>query len=99
MQAPISAHAGVLWDGRYHLRHLPNAASGRSDVTIGAWGRDAPRDRNGLPSIVLRTLPVLRAGADLLATAAELFRGARPHIVSAPVRPAATAPFFPLPTV
>lgn len=99
MQAAIPAGPGVLWDGRYRLCHLPDAASGRSDLTIGAWGRDATRDRHGLPSLVLRTLPVLRAGADLLATGEELFRGPRPHIVRAPSRPAATAPFFPLPAV
>lgn len=99
MQAPLPARPGTLWDGRFRLCHLPNAASGRSDITIGAWGRDAPRDRRGLPSLVLRTLPVLRAGADLLATAGELSRGSRPHIVNAPLSPAANAPFFPLPAV
>jgi tRNA(Ile)-lysidine synthase len=98
MQAAIPAIPGAIWDGRFRLLSLPIAVEGLQNVTIGAWGRAAPPDRT-LPSAVMRTLPVLRGGGNLVAPAWELLRGDAPHVINAPLSPAATAPFFPLPTV
>ena len=63
MAPTIPARRGARWDGRFVLgRDIPGA-------TIGALGPDAARLRRrpGLPSVVLRTLPALRIGTDLLA--------------------------------
>ena len=97
MQGAIPALPQTLWDGRFRLIGVPAACHDRPDVTIAAWDNDAPRGHD-LPNVVLRTLPVLRARGMLIATTWELFEGEPPHIVSAPFFPAATAPFFPLPT-
>lgn len=57
MAPPVAARPGTLWDGRFRVR--PNA-----DISPGCWigacGDAARRDRRGLPSVILRTLPVLR---------------------------------------
>jgi tRNA(Ile)-lysidine synthase len=66
MAPAIPARPGALWDGRFRLgRHaiIPEGAS------LGALGDDAARLRrvSALPAAVLRTLPVLRLDANLLA--------------------------------
>jgi tRNA(Ile)-lysidine synthase len=58
---PIEARASVIWDRRFRLDMPPPPGS-----RLGALGADAPRFRkfNGLPTIVLRTMPCLRGPAD-----------------------------------
>ncbi len=63
---PVEARPGAVWDGRFRLTDLPNGTSPGSRVTLGAWGMDAISDRNGPPVAVLRGLPVLRDGTELL---------------------------------
>lgn len=94
MARPIPAVAHALWDGRFRL-----ARSQPCGVSIGAWGDAAPRDRNGWPLAVLRTLAVLRVGDAVIEPAQALLEGRHPHICFAPAHPAAGADFYPLPTV
>ncbi|MGC9269844.1 tRNA lysidine(34) synthetase TilS [Acidiphilium sp.] len=58
---PVAARADALWDRRFRIRAVPGGAD-----ALGALGAAAPdfRDRNGLPSVVLRGLPAFfRDGA------------------------------------
>jgi len=66
MAGPIEARAGARWDGRMRLTSRVPLPKG---TTIGALGDQAARFRKPtqLPSAVLRTLPALRCGKDLLA--------------------------------
>ncbi len=66
MAPPVAARPGVAWDGRFRLQIEGTAATG---ATLGALGSDAARFRGslGLPTAVLRTLPAVRAGDDLVA--------------------------------
>jgi tRNA(Ile)-lysidine synthase len=96
MQPDIDATSGVLWDRRFRLHSLPGYAAGRP-ISVGAWGGQARGGRNELPTAILRTLPVLRAGGEVIAPPWELFSSARPHIVNEPPSPSACAPFLPLP--
>jgi tRNA(Ile)-lysidine synthase len=66
MAEPIVACPGARWDGR--MRLLSNVPM-PDGTTIGALGDQAARFRkcSTLPSVVLRTLPVLRCGKELLA--------------------------------
>ncbi len=62
MAPPIEARDGAVWDRRFRLLgSLPGA-------TFGALGADAARYRRAtsLPSAVLRTLPAIRRGDDIL---------------------------------
>ena len=54
---PVEARAGVIWDHRFRLDTVPPPGS-----HFGALGADAARFRkfNGLPTLILRTLPCLR---------------------------------------
>ena len=58
---PLTASTGQCWDRRFHLGRVPNGLS------IAALGPDAARfrDRAGLPSTILRTLPALRRDGQL----------------------------------
>ena len=63
---PIPAVPGAVWDARFRLvRHGPLPAS----AMLGAVGDDASRLRHAsvLPAAVLRTLPAIRHGSNLLA--------------------------------
>ena len=60
---PVAAEAGSTWDSRFLLlESIP-------DATLGALGPDAPNFRRHTPwpSVVLRTLPAIRARGKLLA--------------------------------
>jgi tRNA(Ile)-lysidine synthase len=85
---PIPARGGAVWDGRFRL-----AQPAPPGCEIGAWGRDAQNDREFLPMIVAVALPVLRCGGVVLTNAPATMNG----FVFHPPRPAACAPFFPLP--
>jgi tRNA(Ile)-lysidine synthase len=91
MQPDIAACAGALWDGRFRL------IASQDGLTLGAWGKDASSDRHGPPFAVAQTLPVLRAGADVVVSPRELFDASPPLIIYAPHRPATSAPSFALP--
>jgi tRNA(Ile)-lysidine synthase len=85
---PIEARAGALWDHRFRLGTPPAAATGFG--ALGAWARDY-RGQSKLPSRVLRTLPALFAGRDLLAVP-HLGVGPACRIEFAPPHPATTDP-------
>jgi len=72
MQPDIPAVPGAVWDGRFHFVNQSPATLG---TTLGAWGSDAPRDRNGLPTAILCTLPALRREGRVIAAGAELLEG------------------------
>jgi tRNA(Ile)-lysidine synthase len=61
MAGPVAAAA--LWDGRFRVRGSSPGA------TLGGLGNDSGRLRRrpGLPSLVMKALPSLRLGTDLLA--------------------------------
>ncbi len=76
IEPPTEAKTGTLWDGRFRLlRQLP-----APDCAIGAWGDQAPRDRAGLPSLVLRTLPALRRDGQVIVAGPALWQGSEPFI-------------------
>lgn len=88
--------AGLVWDSRFRLAGTP--APG---LSVGALGADAARFRrvSALPSIVLRTLPALRRGQELVAVPHLAFPDAQTcrsvAVWFCPTRPAAGAPFVP----
>lgn len=84
----VPARAGAVWDGRFRL-----AASPPAGCEVSAWGKDAKNDREFLPMIVAAGLPVLRRGGVVLTNSPVMMR----EFMFAPPRPAASAPFFPLP--
>jgi tRNA(Ile)-lysidine synthase len=96
MAPPTRAVPGAVWDGRYRLARNATPPAG---TTLGALGADARlfRGRSALPAVVLRTLPVLRSGATLLAVPHLRYPDAktcaRVGVLFAPPRPAAGAPF------
>lgn len=62
MAPPVAALHGAVWDNRFRLvGSLP-------DTTIGALGRDAARYRRAspLPAAVLRCLPAIRRGSEII---------------------------------
>ncbi len=61
MAAPVAIAPGAVWDGRF-------ACAGQAGAFLGALGEDAVRvgRRSGLPAAVLRTLPAVRIGKNLL---------------------------------
>ncbi len=93
MAAPQPAIPGTLWDRRFRIGAAPDG------LTIGALGPDAPRFRNraGLPSAVLRTLPALRRDGHLTIVPHLAFPDATScrsvTLWFAPARPAAGAAF------
>jgi tRNA(Ile)-lysidine synthase len=93
MAPPIPAMVGKLWDGRFRLRSLPAGSEG---LTLGAWGAEAPRDRQNLPAAVQRSLPVLRRCNKVVGRSADLFGGTNPHMVFNPHSTLAGGRFFPL---
>ena len=92
---PEPARAGLLWDGRFRV-----AGTLAPGITVGALGVDSARLRRlaELPSVVMRSLPALRRGENLIAVPhlgfpdAETCRSVL--IWFSPARPAAGAPFF-----
>ncbi len=61
---PIPATPGAWWDGRFRL-----AEPGPAETSLGALGADARKCRafNGLPSLILRTMPCLRRDGEVVA--------------------------------
>jgi tRNA(Ile)-lysidine synthase len=87
----IEAYPGALWDHRFLLRAHPAVAT-RPD-TLGALGERARdyRRQCALPSLVLRTLPALFAGHELLAVP-HLGVGPACQIEFSPPHPTTTDP-------
>lgn len=91
---PVPARAGARWDRRFVL------GSTAPGATMGGLGADAARFRRGsdLPSVVLRGLPALRLGGELIAVPHLDFPDASTcrslNLRFIPARPAAGAPFF-----
>ena len=100
MAPAIPAMPGAMWDGRYRLARNATPPDG---ATFGPLGDDATRfrKRSMLPSVVLQTLPALRADGTLLAVPHLRYPDdatcARMRVVFASSRPAAAAPFHPMP--
>lgn len=90
MASPVAASAGAMWDGRFRVR--PNAEL-PSICWMGAWADDAPRDRRGLPSVILRTLPVLRDPGGVIGYLPGFGSKSVPFIEHWPRHWAAGAPF------
>jgi tRNA(Ile)-lysidine synthase len=84
----VEAHAGALWDHRF-LLGTPPAGATRFGA-LGAWAREYRR-HTALPSRVLRTLPALFAGQELLAVP-HLGVGPACRVEFAPPYPATTDP-------
>jgi len=82
------AHRGMVWDGRFRLIATPPPG-----CEVSAWGADAVKDREFLPMIVAAGLPVLRSGGGVLTNDPAMMH----EFLFCPPRPAASAPFFPLP--
>ena len=91
---PVAAQAGARWDGRFLLEDTVDGA------TVGALGAEAARFRrhSALPAIVLRGLPALRVGAEVIAVPYLDFpqSAAWPsvNLRFCPARPAVGAAFF-----
>ncbi len=98
MEGPVAAVPGVCWDGRFHLGR---GATLKPGLKLAALGRHAARfrDRTGLPSAVLRTLPALWADCTLVAVPHLQYpdseASARVPITFAPRQPACGALFIP----
>ena len=96
MGAAVPAVPGAKWDGRFRL-----IATGGLPVgsTLGPLGDDAAwlRHVSALPAAVLRTLPALRTGEQLLAVPHLHYPDRKTcediDVVFAPSRPAARAPY------
>lgn len=101
MQTDIPARIGARWDNRFRLVRPPAGwtTAQLRRTRLGAWGGDAPRDRNGLPSAVLCTLPVLRQDGRVVQDWHALAAGPVPVILRHVPLPPGSAPFFPLPPV
>ena len=96
MAPPVPAAPGAVWDGRFRVGR---GAALPPETTLGALDADAAllRGWSRLPSVVLRTLPALRAREMLVAVPHLLYPDAatcaRARLSFAPPRPAAGAPF------
>ena len=94
MSAPAPAKTGAMWDGRFLM-----GSSEVATASLGALGDDAAQfgRRSGLPAAVLRTLPAVRAGKNLLIVPHLGFPDAKTSRSVAlsfrPRRPLAGAPF------
>ena len=81
---PVEARASVIWDRRFRLDAVPPPGS-----LFGALGADAAQFRkfNGLPTLILRTMPCLRGpgGAALVFPVQARF---------SPPAPVTSLPFF-----
>jgi tRNA(Ile)-lysidine synthase len=99
--APTPALPGVTWDQRFRLSYIDSSFpnEGKS-LVIGALGDDTARLRrwSDLPAAVLRTLPGLRSGNDLVAVPHLGYPDPRVcervRVIFTPARAAAAAPFF-----
>lgn len=82
--APAPAQAGLVWDGRFRI------AVAQDGRTVGALGLDAARlrARSHLPSCVLRALPAIRDGTELIAVPHLAFPVAADCPSFVPARPA-----------
>ncbi len=87
---PVAAVAGALWDHRFVLVTPPAGATGFG--ALGAGARNFRRHA-ALPSRVLRTLPALFAGQELLAVP-HLGVGPACRVEFAPPYPATTDPGY-----
>lgn len=88
VQGAIPAREGVVWDGRFRLiGPVPKGCE------VGAWAKDAPRDREIFLMIVARTLPVLRCNGRVVTKSPAIIG----NFVFNPRFCASSAPFFPLP--
>lgn len=97
LQREIPARIGAVWDGRFRLIRLPKGhLEGQRglSLTLGAWGSDAPRGRLAWPGVVMRGMPVLRAGDRVVVSGKEFFNVSPPIVASAAPSPAAVAPYF-----
>ncbi|AHJ66493.1 tRNA lysidine(34) synthetase TilS [Granulibacter bethesdensis] len=67
-QAPVVAKDNGLWDQRFRI-HDPSGEAEAKGFSLGALGKDAKlfRSRDGLPSVILQTLPTWRHGEKLIA--------------------------------
>lgn len=94
--AAVPAVPGVVWDGRFRL--IAGAAL-PAGAMLGALGDEAAHLRHfsALPAAVLRTLPALRTGDQLLAVPHLHYPDRKAcegiDVVFAPSRPAAGAPY------
>jgi tRNA(Ile)-lysidine synthase len=94
--AAVPAVLGAVWDGRFHLLAAAGLPAG---AVLGPLGDDAARLRHvsPLPAAVLRTLPALRTGKQLLAVPHLHYPDRRTcegiEVIFAPSRPAAGAPY------
>jgi tRNA(Ile)-lysidine synthase len=95
---PAAALHGAIWDGRFRVI-APSGAP--VDASVAKLGREAPRFRrdSDLPSAVLRTLPALWIGENLVSV--PHLRYIRPHahlrvtVLFAPKQPAGGPAFVP----
>ena len=94
---PVAARPGAVWDGRFRLSAGADPPPG---ATIGAAGPDAGRlrQRPGLPTAVLQTLPAVRCG-NLLVAVPHMRYPDRKACAAVPIsfippRPVAGAPFL-----
>ncbi len=98
MADEVAAAQDAEWDGRFRL--VKRGPSLPPDFRLGALGGEAARVRrhSALPDAVLRTLPALRRGGELVAVPhiayPDVGRCASLRLTFAPPRPAAGAPFF-----
>lgn len=97
--APVPAATGAVWDGRFVLR------TGVPCGEMGPLGPDASRIRKtrlrrtgALPSLIMRTVPIVRIVTDLLMSAHLDYLGDRTwpsvQVDFRPARPLAGAPFL-----
>ncbi len=99
VQTPVAARIGAVWDERFRLANLPPGYGEAAELTLGAWGDDAPRGRHAWPSAAMRTMPVLRQGYRVVSSDKDIFNHLRPIVVHAAFSPATVAPYFPLPSM
>ncbi|MBV8913820.1 MAG: tRNA lysidine(34) synthetase TilS, partial [Acetobacteraceae bacterium] len=93
---PVGARDGAVWDRRFRLAGDPGPG-----LSLGALGPDAARLRrhSPLPSVVLRTIPALRRGGEVVAVPHLGFPDSATcrniDVWFCPARPAAGSPFRP----
>ncbi|HET6184154.1 MAG TPA: tRNA lysidine(34) synthetase TilS [Acetobacteraceae bacterium] len=96
---PVTLAAGAVWDGRFKIVAAGEPPAGDA-LSVGALGVEAARFRGckGLPTMVLRSLPAVRAGGELLAVPHLDWPGAAEaacfRCVFAPPPAAGPAPFL-----
>lgn len=97
MAKPVAAKAGAIWDGRFRLVQGPVTDSGQ--VLLGPLGAAAAglRRRTRHPAVILRTLPAIWRGGELVAVPhldwPDPDQARSWRLLFAPRRPAAINPF------